>query len=327
MMGSAIFVSGAVLHVRKRAFEIKLQELADRRQKRLRRPLHMALSFTRSKQKPSSSDRREAEVAAGVIRGRTIHDPPPDQPYVSSLQRRERTSTDLELETDTNTPSAPPSPQQHESRMSNNRIHFAENIRPPTLDRTNNIYQRRSRHLFSNSGVGAHGLAAHPRHSEPSLDDEQAILDSAEDIASEKTQGDVSSKLHNYVDTITGYLGRNSQFFALTEKERRQLGGIEYDALCILSYVVALYFVLFQLIGAIGCGAWMQINQPETALANGIYVRPSHGNLTDAIQVSILSGQGPSSPSQLSTTQVWHCSMLMRLFYKTATTCFSLSVS
>jgi hypothetical protein len=45
---------------------------------------------------------------------------------------------------------------------------------------------------------------------------------------------------------------------------------LEYDALCLLSYLVPAYFFLFQLLGAIGVGAWMQINRPDLALQNGL---------------------------------------------------------
>jgi hypothetical protein len=99
------------------------------------------------------------------------------------------------------------------------------------------------------------------------LSDESAIED---DI---KPSGVGVSKLDKYLNTVNGYLGRNSQFHGLSEKERKKLGGIEYDAICLLSWVVPLYFVLFQLFGALGVGAWMKVNRPSTALRNGEIVR------------------------------------------------------
>lgn len=44
----------------------------------------------------------------------------------------------------------------------------------------------------------------------------------------------------------------------------------EYRALELLSIVVPLYFVLWQLLGCLALGAWMRGNMPDTALANGI---------------------------------------------------------
>jgi len=65
-------------------------------------------------------------------------------------------------------------------------------------------------------------------------------------------------------------VGRNGQFHDLTSEEREHLGGCEYRALKVLAVIVPLYFFLWQFLGCIAIGAWMHINQPETALANGI---------------------------------------------------------
>lgn len=64
--------------------------------------------------------------------------------------------------------------------------------------------------------------------------------------------------------------GRNSQFHGLTIEERERLGGCEYQALRVLSVIVPLYFVLWQLLGCLALGAWINNNQPEPPLKNGI---------------------------------------------------------
>ncbi|KAM7191924.1 Cation transport domain containing protein [Rhypophila sp. PSN 637] len=64
--------------------------------------------------------------------------------------------------------------------------------------------------------------------------------------------------------------GRNGHFHNLTAEERDRLGGCEYRALKVLSVIVPLYFVLWQLLGCIALGAWIHNNQPEPSLANGI---------------------------------------------------------
>ncbi|KAM7191114.1 Cation transport domain containing protein [Naviculisporaceae sp. PSN 640] len=64
--------------------------------------------------------------------------------------------------------------------------------------------------------------------------------------------------------------GRNGQFHDLTAGERDRLGGYEYRALKVLSVLVPLYFVLWQLLGCIALGAWIHNNQPGPPLANGI---------------------------------------------------------
>ncbi|GAB1317320.1 hypothetical protein MFIFM68171_07530 [Madurella fahalii] len=64
--------------------------------------------------------------------------------------------------------------------------------------------------------------------------------------------------------------GRNARFYDLTSEEREHLGGCEYRALKILSVLVPIYFILWQLLGCLALGAWIHNNQPATPLENGI---------------------------------------------------------
>ncbi|KAB2580761.1 Low-affinity potassium transport protein [Lasiodiplodia theobromae] len=69
---------------------------------------------------------------------------------------------------------------------------------------------------------------------------------------------------------FSGLVGRNSQFHHLTEEEREALGGAEYKAIKVLSVIVPLYYVLWQLLSCIGIGAYVAMNRPDTALQNGL---------------------------------------------------------
>ncbi|KAJ0115596.1 hypothetical protein J7T55_010419 [Diaporthe amygdali] len=62
----------------------------------------------------------------------------------------------------------------------------------------------------------------------------------------------------------------NGQFHSLTSEEREHLGGYEYRALKVLAVVVPVYFFLWQFLGCVALGAWMNHNMPDTAKANGI---------------------------------------------------------
>lgn len=64
--------------------------------------------------------------------------------------------------------------------------------------------------------------------------------------------------------------GRNAQFHDLTSEEREHLGGCEYRALKILAIIVPLYFFLWQFLGCIALGAWINNNMPEVTTSNGI---------------------------------------------------------
>lgn len=52
--------------------------------------------------------------------------------------------------------------------------------------------------------------------------------------------------------------------------EREELGGVEYKAVSVLSWIVSLYFFLFLLLGIIGVGTWLQANHPEVTRVNGL---------------------------------------------------------
>ena len=68
----------------------------------------------------------------------------------------------------------------------------------------------------------------------------------------------------------TGFVSRNSQFHGLTEAERERLGGCEYRAISLLAIIVPLYFILWQLLGALGIGTYVNNNRPGATRINGL---------------------------------------------------------
>lgn len=65
-------------------------------------------------------------------------------------------------------------------------------------------------------------------------------------------------------------VGRNSQFHDPTLSERQRLGGYEYRAVVFLSFLVPIYFVAWQLLGCVSCGAWIAYHRASTTLENGM---------------------------------------------------------
>jgi Cation transport protein len=310
IFGSAIWVSIATVHIRKRAFEQKLQELADKRKTKLSlsRSFHISLSKTRRE----SSDLREAAVASGAVRGRAIAN--------SNGSRRDNTNTNRSDRITFAPLDEEMAPVEHagvgqcgepeqstagqDELMSlpangdlslENRATDRENkpevrlriVDPPTLPEkvqfvgsahhsTRNVgpnngapFRRSNTRIFSGGGVGARlDLNNHPRNAIQRFAGIIPVRDKGK--RSEKVGGSFVIP-EKYLRNFNGLIGRNSQFHGLTEKERRQLGGLEYDALALISYLVPLYFFLFQLLGAIGMGAWMQVNRPYIALQNGLH--------------------------------------------------------
>ncbi|KAF2450818.1 TrkH-domain-containing protein [Karstenula rhodostoma CBS 690.94] len=85
-------------------------------------------------------------------------------------------------------------------------------------------------------------------------------------------QSDAATVLsnNNLPFASSGILSRNSHFHHLTEEEREQLGGYEYRAVILLSWLVPTYYMLFQLFGCIGLGAYVATNKSMVTRANGL---------------------------------------------------------
>ncbi|KAF2660376.1 TrkH-domain-containing protein [Lophiostoma macrostomum CBS 122681] len=133
-------------------------------------------------------------------------------------------------------------------------------------------------------------------------------------------------------------IGRNGQFYNLSSDQREYLGGVEYRALKFLSVFVLLYFILWQLFGAIALGAYMSVYEKEASAVNaqnpwwaGIFLAISAYNntgftLLDAgfipfqdsyyilTIVTILSLAGPAAFPVFIRFLVWAMSKLLYLF-------------
>lgn len=68
----------------------------------------------------------------------------------------------------------------------------------------------------------------------------------------------------------SGSLSRNSHFHGLSVEDRKHLGGMEYSAVLFLSFLVPIYFFVWQLLGCLSLGAWVTAHRASTARANGI---------------------------------------------------------
>jgi hypothetical protein len=72
-----------------------------------------------------------------------------------------------------------------------------------------------------------------------------------------------SAEVRTFLQEKRKNVGRNGEFFNLTIKEREYLGGVEYRAVEVLVVTVAMYYILWPLLGAIALGAWLAVNAPE----------------------------------------------------------------
>ena len=109
---------------------------------------------------------------------------------------------------------------------------------------------RRHRRVFTMQGVGARpDVDIHPISS-PRPQDPGGLPTTNE--------GNVQSLPLPRHATLTGaFVGRNSQFSNLSLAEREEIGGVEYRAVTYLAIIVPLYYILWQLLGCIGLGAYV----------------------------------------------------------------------
>jgi len=83
------------------------------------------------------------------------------------------------------------------------------------------------------------------------------------------SEDDRQERRESYIPE-SGYRARNSSFYDLSESDRFRLGGTEYKAIVFLSWVVPIYFFLWQLIGCLACGAYVNNYYASTTEQNGI---------------------------------------------------------
>jgi hypothetical protein len=292
MCGSAIFVSIFVINVRKRAFEkrfgaILKEQQTQRRKRRMtfrdtsRRSSSMrrSFSFLRSRsqanetsgvaEKPVLDKQQKSDDPVGVRlqtdTGRS------GGPFKDTEIAVESPTTNGALETpgtpqkDTKESTSAEPTRINPNQSDTDRIAFipGTSFNPTsTMGRTSQIKRRNS--VFSLTGVGASPVTtSYRRPFFAELDD----IRQSPGLGLEHhpaTPWHIGNLLRNEV------IGRNSQFHGLTFQEREQLGGVEYRAVQLLSWVVPLYFVLWQLLGCLAVGAWMNNYASDITGLNGI---------------------------------------------------------
>jgi hypothetical protein len=290
--GSAIFVSIFMIHVRKKAFEkrfgVILKEQQEQRRKRRSSNIDTSgRSFSMARSLSFHSPPFQANETSQVTE-KPVLDQPQDLHSSTGDGLRIDTgrsgSPSRDTETavkspTTNGPLEPHHASQGEAKESSN-IELATIYSHPSgtdhiafvpsmaFNPTNAIAQtnrnKRRNSAFSFTGVGATPVTtSFHRPFFPDMNDSQPTrrLGLMRDPA---TPWHIRNLLRKEV------VGRNSQFHGLTHEEREQLGGVEYRAIRLLSWIVPLYFVLWQLLGCLAVGAWMNNYASDITGANGI---------------------------------------------------------
>ncbi|KAI5263624.1 TrkH-domain-containing protein [Aureobasidium subglaciale] len=309
-IGSAIFVSNFVLQVRRRAFERKFMSVIESRARKLRRNSSRGSAFSMSRLSISRS-RENQNPALCLDKQNTPTDMndaenPIKRGRASISKNSHRLSTSKGTDEATDEPRA--SGDDLTDATSPDRITFSpETVFRPQKPQDLTSPTKPRQRVFSVSGVGA--------RSEASLHRVTSV--SRASIAEEVPVGNKSTA--DYFPSA-GYISRNSTFHNLTEAERQKLGGVEYKALLWLSWIVPLYLVLWQLLGALGCAAWVAFNRPDTARANGL--NPWWVGAFNAISAFNNSGMSLLDANMVAFQTSYYLLLTMGLMILAGNTCY-----
>lgn len=275
ILGSAIFVSMAVVFVRLKAFEKQFTKIVEEeRKKRKDRGggLRRRLTTVARPSKQTGS-----EVNGGVLKERSttsathpndlekggeISPIPEESSDRSDNQEVKKNGLKLDTrvgqnEAQPDNPATPFSPNGGITR-GERRVTFG-----PSPSSTSRPKIAPIGKIFSMQGVGArHDLPNYPRHIAKAFVDAPPNQDDSKDWW--------GTIVHRFILPPGGFVDRNSQFSKLTLKERERIGGIEWRALVILAVVVPLYFVSWQFLAAIGLGAWVANHGRSLTEVNGL---------------------------------------------------------
>lgn len=257
MIGSAIFVSAFVVHLRKRAFEKKFRiVVGKKRQKDGTRRRTTSLHRTsvhelRSMRRPS---------AASTSKGDRFTDE--DEKNIQTVPTIGMSST-----TDENDKSQFESAivdGDAEDLVDSPHLTFSRDTRFRPSNTSQVSPRRKPRLSFGTLGVGVRPGTSLDITSVDDLSIARSVIHNGALGSNDKDDAD-----HGF-DAAEGWTSRNSQFHGLTAKERERLGGYEYRAVALLAWLVPAYYILFQLLGCLGCAAWVAYNRPDTARGNGL---------------------------------------------------------
>ena len=306
MLGSAIFVSAFVVHVRRTAFNKKFVDV-ERRETRIRRVKTWAGDHWRTRSRERGRDEAVLE---------------PSDPKDDQIERRDSTPPARRGGPEMNrTNSGLDASSPDRSR--NQGITFSADTRSAPLGARTATGSQGSRplhrvgsNLFSMQGVGARPMSSLRTSTSVELQ-QPPISRRVEDSRQAKPS---RKDINRYFDSATGWISRNSQFHGLTEEERERLGGCEYRAVALLAWLVPAYFVLWQLIGCIGCAAWVALNMPGTARSNGL--NPWWVGAFNAVSAFNNSGMSLLDANMVAFQRSYYLLLTMGLLILAGNTCY-----
>lgn len=270
ILGSAIFVSIGVVHFRKATFERRFKAIVEEaRQRRKNRTLaRRSRSLSRSRPQAKDENDPEAEIPYNEItregsimdRPKSNAEEPNDEPGQKSVDLPAHGIPESQAITEKQTRKVP---EMLNLRDEQNPSIDALRHRATFFTASSPTRERLRSPVITFQGIGARqDVMNHPRRIEKRQDYPSPLR-----ISQPRGRSNTgSSQVFGY----PGVVGRNSQFSSLTFAEREHLGGAEYRAIALLAVIVPLYFVLWQLLGVLGLGAYVANNRQAVAEGNGL---------------------------------------------------------
>ncbi|KAK4555761.1 hypothetical protein LTR86_006981 [Recurvomyces mirabilis] len=329
MLGSAIWVSGWVVLVRKATFERKFKDIIEERKRRRGRSRSRSRIRTWTRGRKSgdlqrsetseTQEKREDIDREGSAEHSKEDSTEKVEPY-SSLDGAHNESAERDLtppgrrggpEMNDDLPSPDILPEDPSATSPHRGITFAGDTRFSAQipgQQPLPVKRRRNSNLFSMQGVGARPSS--------SLGPQSPLRAS---LSQERPELQPFPTGRHYKD-FSGWLARNSQFHGLSEKEREKLGGYEYRAVSLLAWLVPAYFVLWQLLGSVACAAWVANYRADTARSNGL--NPWWVGAFNAVSAFNNSGMSPLDANMTAFQDAYYLLITMSLLILAGNTCF-----
>lgn len=252
LIGSAIFVSAFVVQIRKRAFESRFKAII-KAQKEESRERRRSLSL--SKERPS-----HGQQLKNAPNSRCADGPYDESPFESRHSQPRDPATEEKATAVTDAMYAGHGAQSTSVAGKSGESFYVRNSEAPAVVVEKVSDSMADRITFSDA----------PREQNPLRQRRNSNQALAENSATSNDLREGVTSLHSHDFIKSEVVGRNSQFHGLSREERESLGGVEYKAIKLLSYIVPLYFVSWQIFTSIGLGAYMAHNKAELIRQNGL---------------------------------------------------------
>ena len=264
MLGSAIFVSSFVVHIRRKAFDQRFRSQIEEEQRSRTRSAWFPSTLSRSMTSRSRSRVRSDlpvksvdadQISDGMAVGRNSKDSVRNEERDQSEKERVKPggdSSSLQPGPATAPTSPLPSPRSPSEAQDDHVTFSNTTVFRETQD--SGIVRR----IFSMNGVGARNDGGSAR-----------LTMQSSRLPSQDSPG-TRDEARSDAFPSSSFITRNSNFHNLTQEDRLRLGGTEYKAVSLLAWIVPTYFVAWQLLGCLSLGAYVSNYYASTARENGL---------------------------------------------------------